>query len=1667
MGNAPRRSSLRPIALLISAGAAFAFAATASASLPAGRVPRPALVAPADGATVPEGGLQFAWQASPAAKRHFLLLSREPFDPSSLRSLPTTGGIEAHEVQRPIAALEGLGIRLDRDTRYYWAAAGIDPGNGRLEVSELRSCTVVRRFSNRVEPSPYLEARPVARAAPEDAEPSGPRRIRLRAGFEIDPTAGPALVPEALRAPVGPVAGRRTVLAYFGDEDPDVARERILEAGGWIAGYIPDRTFVVRLGNGTPNALEGVVAWSDAYHPAYKLSPRLEVESAAPRIVNLRVFADGDLDAVAAAVAAKGGVVRQRSDNGINKILQVSIPGPSVPALALESDVAWIEPHVPFEFANSNAQWVTQTGVTNSVRLHDLGLRGEGQVIMTSDSGVNVGHDQFRDPAVPITTFGEYPTHRKLIAYQKGGPSSLITFGDLLRDAYHGTHTACTAIGLDDPVATTNSARDGMAKAAKLWFMDLAGPTLDGLDVFLDLNDLFQPSYTGNAGGQARISSNSWGAPVNGDYDLSGLTADQFVWNHPDYLICFATGNSSNPGSVGTPATAKNVVSVGGTQNGAFANNIYTGTSRGPAADGRRKPVVAAPGQNVFSAQLAPSSYGQLSGTSMASPGVAGTAAMLRQYLTEGWYPTGAKVPANGFTPSAALLKAMLVNSAANAVTGFVAPDSNIGYGRIIADDVLYFAGDARRLLLVDQTAGLGNQEYIDFQVNVTNPAVPLEVTLCWNDYPGDPAGTSQIRNDLNLTATNGVLTYRGNSYTGGSSNTNNVVDAVNVEEAVLVPAPSAGLWTIRVHGAFVPFGPQPFALCITGGVGTDAGSIALDRASYGSTSTVEIEVTDTNAGGSVNVHVASTTEPAGETVTLTPAAGRLAGTIALSPSIGNPNDGTLQVSNGDVITATYTDASPAATLTARASVVIGQPMIAEVEAESQGAGIALVSWETDLNATSRVYYGLTPALGSATALDPLLATQHRVSITGLTQGATYYYDVESIDVDGSVTRDDNGGRHYRFTVREPGDLLLVYGGDLFEYEDRYAAALDSLGWSYDIWRGPTSETPVVGSLAGGLRSYLAVWWQVGIEYYPPFSDLARDSITAYLGGGGRLGVVGHDIAWALGDGTSPYYSVARDAWLQSTLRTVWINDPPTWPQVLGVAGDSISGDYAGGVPYEETRVGASGDEIDLLPGTGTITESWRSGDGTPDECGFRWESAGPLGTPGSGVWGGNRTRLASLYFEWSRIDPLAAVSNRREDILDKALAWLLGRRKPEVRLLEPSGTITADATDITWNETVYGGPVASRRLEYSTDGGQSWTLITPSAGPSPYSWDLTGVPNASQARVRIRVQDSGVPALAAIDQSDASFALQRAAGDLIGPAVRAGSMQVDPNPIDNQQPTLLTAVVSDSASGGSTVTAAEWSHGPSPAPAGGGTPITDGLGSVTSRVSVTIPAAALPAGTQRLHVRGRDQAGHWGPASPIDVIVNDPATSALLSLFEAEALAEGVEVRWRFSRPTDFETIGVERADGLAGPWAVLPGTPTTRGDVNVFLDATAEPGRTYAYRVVVRTGPAETQTFGPIWATAGSAVGQFAIGAISPNPTRGPARIDFSVAREVRVRLEVLDLQGREVATLIDRPLSPGRFQAVWNGTDGARPVSSGVYFVRMEWPGQSAVRRVVVTH
>jgi YD repeat-containing protein len=84
-----------------------------------------------------------------------------------------------------------------------------------------------------------------------------------------------------------------------------------------------------------------------------------------------------------------------------------------------------------------------------------------------------------------------------------------------------------------------------------------------------------------------------------------------------------------------------------------------------------------------------------------------------------------------------------------------------------------------------------------------------------------------------------------------------------------------------------------------------------------------------------------------------------------------------------------------------------------------------------------------------------------------------------------------------------------------------------------------------------------------------------------------------------------------------------------------------------------------------------------------------------------------------------------------------------------------------------------------------------------------------------------------------------------------------------------------------------------------------------------------------------------------------------------------------------------------------------------------------------------------------------------EFTLGPTTPNPGSGPRRMAFAIPARGHVTLRVFDVSGREVATLYDRVLDPGRYSAQFS-TDRW---GNGVYFYRLEMGGHVRAGRLVV--
>jgi hypothetical protein len=650
--------------------------------------------------------------------------------------------------------------------------------------------------------------------------------IILSNGIVINPDQGQPALPGNLTIQDYPPDQTGYYIVQFSGPIQQNWKKDLENSGAKILFYLPDYAFVVRMPASRKIFVQTLpsVRWLGLYQPAYKISGQDEFKAKSGPVMSvIMLHYDEDMAQVQAELKKMGVVVIEATTTEFNKIIRAQIDLSVLDRVANLSAVSWIEPWHPNQLQNDQCQYVVQDGVAGSRTIWAKGIRGEGQVLSTSDSGVRPDHNMFRDSTISITTWGDYPTHRKIVAYQPSVPGGSV-FGDASAFSYHGTHTAGTTCG-DDAYYGGTSTYDGMALKARLYFMDCGAAS--SLTLYNDLSLLFNPPHSGVAGypeTRAYIMSNSWGAAQTSGpmpYDAECVSLDQYTWTHKDFLPFFSQGNTDGGNYVGRPAVSKNCVSVGATMNGATAASLATFSVYGPTVDGRKKPMIVAPGNNLYSANGAGTTgYQAMSGTSMSCPAAAGAAVLARQYFTEGWYPSGTKTPADAFSPTAALLKSVLLAGADKGTPAI--PDTRYGWGRVDLDSSLFFSGDARQLAVIDDTTGLITGQYKEYTFTVADSLRRMRAALCWTDYPGMPGAGRMIVNDLDLMLIDPYGTqYKGNVFATSQSTpgTGTAADTVNVEENFLRNAGAyrPGVWKLRVSARNTPQGPQPYAIAITG----------------------------------------------------------------------------------------------------------------------------------------------------------------------------------------------------------------------------------------------------------------------------------------------------------------------------------------------------------------------------------------------------------------------------------------------------------------------------------------------------------------------------------------------------------------------------------------------------------------------------------------------------------------------------------------------------------------------------------------------------------------------------------------------------------------------------------------------------------------------------------
>ena len=686
--------------------------------------------------------------------------------------------------------------------------------------------------------------------------------------------------------------GKRLHLVQFAGPIQPEWVETLTQAGYQIVDYIPDNAYLVY---GGAAALKSVRAraqhlrWEGAYLAGDKINSRAK----AARGKAQRAPADGNdlfavqlvrddvanADTVALLTAlAKEPLKRNRAFRHYRNLV-VRLDPAEVETIAARPDVISIAPYAtPHKLDERQGIIVsgqlTGDGPAAPGYLAWLGTKGftqqqftnSGLVVNVTDSGLDNGTN--------------VPNHFGLYVSGNTGLASRVVYNRLEGTPNSGsTLQGCDGHGTLNAhvIGAYNNGSSGFPhqdSAGYRYGLGIAPFVKLGSSVIFDPDDYTDPVFPDLMSRAfrdgARISSESWGSDTYGGYDVDSQEYDALVRDaQPDgsavpvagnqgLTIVVAAGNAGpGAGTVGSPATAKNVIAVGAAENvhshaitnrgtstlgmdgcdspdteADSANDMAVFSSRGPCSDGRAKPDLVAPGTHVTGGvaqqtrtmagtgnDLAcftsngsgicglkndanePTKYFPTnqqwtttsSGTSHSTPAVSGGAALVWQYFINQGW--GA--------PSPAMVKAFLVNST-RYMDGLDAGDtlwSNTqGFGMmnlgLAFDGVARVRRDQRTN---DTFTASGQARAISGVPSDTNK--PVRITLSWTDAPGSTAGDA-YNNDLDLRVSAGGIMYVGNVFNGPISTNGGAADAKNNVESVFLPAGTTGAVAVVVRAA-------------------------------------------------------------------------------------------------------------------------------------------------------------------------------------------------------------------------------------------------------------------------------------------------------------------------------------------------------------------------------------------------------------------------------------------------------------------------------------------------------------------------------------------------------------------------------------------------------------------------------------------------------------------------------------------------------------------------------------------------------------------------------------------------------------------------------------------------------------------------------------------------
>ncbi|MCA0355054.1 MAG: carboxypeptidase regulatory-like domain-containing protein [Chloroflexi bacterium] len=864
-----------------------------------------------------------------------------------------------------------------------------------------------------------------------------------------------------------PTADQQLWLVQFAGPLKDAWLDELTKAGAERVIYMPNNAYLVWANGQTVAKLDalsksnGAIQWAGAYHPEYRLAPEFRQKASNPDAkglvdITIQFYNSATVERDVREVLDASAQVYATPWQVLNfTTISVQVSEAALAPIARRANVYNIEAwEAPQKMDERQGQIIAGNVTTAGGKVVP---NGPGYLSWLQSQGVPTDPNQY--PIVDVIDDGldngtTSPIHPDF--YVNGvrpGTSRIAAVGNCTADASgsnqdgHG-HLNVGIVGSYNNLTGSphvDGASSGIAGGYRVGlgispFGRMASTKIFNNGGTFDLTNcgggsnyigIIAMAYTHGAA----ISSNSWGSNSGGAYTASSQAYDQGTRDassttagNQEMAHIVAAGNAgSGTNTVGSPGTAKNVITVGATENvrdegvsdgcnepnADNADDIATFSSRGPTDDARVKPDIMAPGTHVmgpasqqadFSGDsvcaIAGSAYyptGQTlytwsSGTSHSTPAVAGAASLLyTKYRTSF---------GGGVAPSPAMLKAYMLASTRymnGSGTGGTLPSNNQGWG----DMNLAPALDSTPRIVVDQsrTFGATGEEFTQVG-QVADSAKPMRITLAWTDAVGSTTGNSYV-NDLDLEVTVGGQTYKGNVFNGALSTTGGTADNKNNIEGVYLPAGASGAIQVKViarniAGDAIPGNAdttdQDFALYVYNG-------------SVGPTGTLTGQVTQSNS----NPVVGAMVRTSGGSSALTNASGNYSmivpvGTYAVTASLQGAFQVVPSVSITENVTTTqnFVLSYGSITGTVRDAFSPSNPVV--------GANVSVTGYSTTTNAAGQ--YTIPVAnVGSTTVTvsAPKYVTQSQ-SVTVVDAGtATQDFTLAAGAVAGIVTNSANG----------------------------------------------------------------------------------------------------------------------------------------------------------------------------------------------------------------------------------------------------------------------------------------------------------------------------------------------------------------------------------------------------------------------------------------------------------------------------------------------------------------------------------------------------------------------------------------------------------------------------------------------------------------------------------